>query len=64
MAAAGIVFGAHGVSHRLMSQLSDEEQEAEAMGSRRAEIEARLGYTPRAFCYPNGDWDYRAAITP
>ena len=37
MAAAGIVFGAHGVSHRLMSQLSDEEQEAEAMGSRRAD---------------------------
>lgn len=54
MAAHGIQYGAHGVSHRILTTLSPEEVEAEAVGARRA-IEERLGTPVHVFLCPNGD---------
>jgi peptidoglycan/xylan/chitin deacetylase (PgdA/CDA1 family) len=59
MAAAGMEFGSHGLSHRHMPQLSDEELRQELLDSRRL-IEARLG-SCAMLAYPFGDWDRRVA---
>lgn len=73
MSAAGISFGSHSVSHRILPALSKEEIRLEAVES----WETLSGQSVRAvpvFCYPNGDWSdevercvaaagYRAATT-
>jgi len=63
MAAAGIVFGAHGVTHRLMTAIGLDEVRRE-LGEARATIAATLGDTPRTVSYPNGNWnaDVAAAV--
>lgn len=58
MAGDGISFGAHTVTHPLLTFEQDETVERELADSRRA-IEERLGRPARAFAYPNGDWDER-----
>lgn len=58
MAGDGISFGAHTVTHPLLTFEQDETVERELADSRRA-IEERLGRPARAFAYPNGDWDDR-----
>jgi peptidoglycan/xylan/chitin deacetylase (PgdA/CDA1 family) len=58
MAGDGISFGAHTVSHPLLTFEQDETVERELTESRRA-IEEQLGKPARAFAYPNGDWDER-----
>lgn len=53
MSRAGIAFGAHGVNHRLLTQVGDEEVEAEIGGSREA-LAGRFPGTVPTFSYPNG----------
>jgi peptidoglycan/xylan/chitin deacetylase (PgdA/CDA1 family) len=57
----GISFGAHTLSHPILSLLDDEEIKKEVHESKRL-IEARLGHGIGAFAYPNGkarDFDRR-----
>jgi peptidoglycan/xylan/chitin deacetylase (PgdA/CDA1 family) len=58
MASDGISFGAHTVTHPLLTFEQDETVERELVESRRA-IEEQLGRPACAFAYPNGDWDER-----
>ncbi|MBD3371945.1 MAG: polysaccharide deacetylase family protein [Candidatus Coatesbacteria bacterium] len=59
MAADGLVrFGSHGVSHRDLTALPDDELERELVESREA-IARELGYLPECFCYPFGRHDAR-----
>lgn len=73
MSAAGIAFGSHSVSHRLLPALSKEEIRQEAVESWET-LSRQSIQTVRVFCYPNGDWSdevkecvqaagYRAATT-
>jgi peptidoglycan/xylan/chitin deacetylase (PgdA/CDA1 family) len=55
----GFAFGSHGVTHRRLSSLGDDEVLREVAGSRR-DLEALLGRPVRHFCYPYGDYDGRA----
>ena len=54
----GIDFGSHGCSHRIMSGLSESENERELTESKRI-IEKKLGSGIDLFSYPNGDYDDR-----
>ena len=56
MARDGVSFGAHGVTHRLLTTLSAPEVQAEVTGSR-DEIARRLDTDVTAFCYPSGEWN-------
>ena len=58
MAAAGIRFGAHTVSHPSLPELSEREAEAEIRESKRA-LEDRLGVPCTLFAYPFGHVDRR-----
>ncbi len=73
MSAAGIDFGSHSVSHRLLPSLSKEEMRQEAVESWEVLLRHSIRTVP-VFCYPNGDWSdevqgcvqaagYRAATT-
>ena len=53
MHAAGMEFGAHTVTHPVMSRLTEEELEEEVLGCREA-IAEHVGERPRVFCYPTG----------
>lgn len=53
-AASGIEIGSHGMSHRILTRIPDEEARREIGDSRRT-IGERLGTAPRLFAYPNGD---------
>jgi peptidoglycan/xylan/chitin deacetylase (PgdA/CDA1 family) len=55
MAAAGIRFGAHGVTHRILSTLPVPVAAREVAESRAA-VAAGLGGPVSGFCYPNGGW--------
>jgi peptidoglycan/xylan/chitin deacetylase (PgdA/CDA1 family) len=48
-------FGAHTVTHPLLSTLSNDEQFAEILGSRQ-QLEEIIGKPVRTFCYPTGDY--------
>lgn len=72
LAAGGVEFGSHSVSHPDFSALPAGDVDAEAADSKR-EIAERTGRTPEFFCYPYGRWSpaardviakhYRAACT-
>lgn len=62
MAAGGISFGGHGVTHRLLTTLSAPEAEAEVRGARAA-LERELPGHAIAFCYPNGNWSEGVAAS-
>ena len=53
MAEWGVEFGAHTVTHPILSTLPPERQEEEIRGSIET-IERRLGVRPKVFAYPNG----------
>lgn len=55
MSAAGIVFGSHSVSHRLLPTLSKEEIQQEVVDSW-DELSRHSIRTVPVFCYPNGDY--------
>jgi peptidoglycan/xylan/chitin deacetylase (PgdA/CDA1 family) len=57
--AAGIAVENHTWSHPLLDQCSEETIEAEVTRAHRW-LEEKLGRPPRAFAYPNGNWDRRA----
>jgi peptidoglycan/xylan/chitin deacetylase (PgdA/CDA1 family) len=60
VAAGGIEVGAHTVSHRKLTELTDEELREEVGAA--AAILAGVGLPrPRAFSYPYGHWDGRVA---
>jgi peptidoglycan/xylan/chitin deacetylase (PgdA/CDA1 family) len=62
MAHAGMDFGAHTITHPILSRVSREEAWREIDGSRR-ELGAALGRAPEGFAYPNGmPGDYDAEI--
>jgi len=54
MAAGGVSFGAHGVSHAILTNVSREQSEKEISQSK-AEIETRVSKQVSAFSYPNGN---------
>ncbi|WKZ32624.1 MAG: polysaccharide deacetylase family protein [Thermodesulfobacteriota bacterium] len=56
MMSSGIVFGAHGVSHNLLTIIPAAEADSEIVESRRM-IEKKTGRAPDSFSYPNGDFD-------
>lgn len=58
MAEAGVHFGSHSCSHRLLTMLQDEEVVMEAARSFRCLKERGVSPVP-VFCYPNGDYDPR-----
>jgi hypothetical protein len=60
MAADGISFGGHGVTHRLLTTLTPAEAEAEVRGSYAA-LERELPGHAISFCYPNGNWNQPVA---
>jgi peptidoglycan/xylan/chitin deacetylase (PgdA/CDA1 family) len=56
MAAAGIAFGAHGVTHRILSTLPVPVAAGEVAASRAA-VGAGVDGPVSSFCYPNGGWN-------
>ena len=58
MAHNGIEFGAHTVSHTLLTFEDDETVQRELRKAKQ-DLEEKLAVTARAFAYPNGDWDER-----
>jgi len=73
MSAAGVSFGSHSATHRILTHLDATQARAEIEGSW-AELRARPVSAVPVFCYPNGDWSaslaeivaaagYEAAVT-
>ena len=56
----GIEIANHTLSHPILTRCTDETVELEITSAHEALRDA-LGHPPRAFAYPNGDWDPRAA---
>jgi peptidoglycan/xylan/chitin deacetylase (PgdA/CDA1 family) len=56
---AGIAVGNHTLTHPCLPRCSDEQVRSEVVEAHRLLSDA-LGHPPRAFAYPNGDWDGRA----
>lgn len=52
----GVEIGSHGMSHQLLTRLTEEEARAEIVDSR-IRIGEMLGREPRSIAYPNGDRD-------
>lgn len=55
MSAAGVSFGSHSATHRILTQLDSIEVRHEIDGSWKALREKPVATVP-VFCYPNGDW--------
>lgn len=73
MSDAGVSFGSHSVTHRILTKLHGDDVMREAVDSWSALTQRSIRLVP-VFCYPNGDWSeevkgcvqaagYRAAIT-
>jgi peptidoglycan/xylan/chitin deacetylase (PgdA/CDA1 family) len=56
--AAGVSFGSHTLSHRHLTELSDQEVRTE-LGESRARLAELLETPCRTLAYPYGDWDLR-----
>ncbi len=56
MAAAGIAFGGHGATHRILTNIAAADVSGEVETSKRR-IESELESSPLVFSYPNGDWN-------
>jgi peptidoglycan/xylan/chitin deacetylase (PgdA/CDA1 family) len=56
MAAHGIQFGSHTLTHPLLTRVPHDEARRQIIDSRRA-LEDRLGGAVDLFCYPRGDFD-------
>jgi peptidoglycan/xylan/chitin deacetylase (PgdA/CDA1 family) len=61
LAADGIEFGAHTVTHPILPRVSDERALCREIEGSRKRIEQELQSSVSHFSYPNGDWDSRAA---
>jgi peptidoglycan/xylan/chitin deacetylase (PgdA/CDA1 family) len=57
--AGGISIGNHTNTHPCLPQCSRTKVEAEIRDAHSV-LEFALGHPPKAFAYPNGDWDHRA----
>ncbi len=60
LAREGHEIGSHSMSHALLPQC-DERALRDEVGRSRSRIEGEIGAPVASFCYPNGDWDRRAA---
>jgi peptidoglycan/xylan/chitin deacetylase (PgdA/CDA1 family) len=60
MSAAGVTFGSHSATHRILTQLDADEARREIEGSW-ATLRAKSVATVPVFCYPNGDWSAQVA---
>jgi peptidoglycan/xylan/chitin deacetylase (PgdA/CDA1 family) len=60
MSAAGVSFGSHSATHRILTHLDAHEARREIEGSWAA-LRARPIATVPVFCYPNGDWSQEVA---
>lgn len=58
-----VSFGSHGVSHRRLRSLSDEEIRAELVNSKKR-LEEKLGRPVTAFCYPYGAGGFDKRVRP
>jgi peptidoglycan/xylan/chitin deacetylase (PgdA/CDA1 family) len=56
LAEEGFTFGAHSVSHPVLTELSASDLERELVQSR-SEVESRTGRKSEFFCYPYGRWN-------
>jgi peptidoglycan/xylan/chitin deacetylase (PgdA/CDA1 family) len=56
MAAAGITFGGHGATHRILTNIPAADVSGEVESSKRR-IESELETSPLVFSYPNGGWN-------
>ena len=61
MAANGIEFGAHTVTHPILPRVDDEESLRREIRGCRQRLEQELQAPVVHFSYPNGDWDPRVA---
>jgi peptidoglycan/xylan/chitin deacetylase (PgdA/CDA1 family) len=55
MSAAGVSFGSHSVTHKILTKLSGDELAGEVKKSRAMLRDQSINDIP-VFCYPNGDW--------
>ena len=55
MSSAGVSFGSHSATHRILTHLDPHEVHREVDGSLKALRERPVATVP-VFCYPNGDW--------
>ena len=73
MSRAGISFGSHSMTHKILTTVSNEELQQELLGSWDT-LRRHLDHVLPVFCYPNGNWDeaigqavaaagYEAAVT-
>jgi peptidoglycan/xylan/chitin deacetylase (PgdA/CDA1 family) len=60
MSAAGVSFGSHSATHRILTHLDPSEARKEIEGSW-ATLRAKPIATVPVFCYPNGDWSAQVA---
>jgi peptidoglycan/xylan/chitin deacetylase (PgdA/CDA1 family) len=56
----GISFGSHSVHHHILTGITHEELEEEIRLSRET-ISAHIGFSPKIFCYPNGNYSDQIA---
>jgi peptidoglycan/xylan/chitin deacetylase (PgdA/CDA1 family) len=56
MSRAGIAFGSHAATHRILTRLSDAEIREEVTGSLETLRREPVNWVP-VFCYPNGDYN-------
>jgi len=60
MSAAGVSFGSHSATHRILTLLDTNEVRREVEGSWKTLKEQPIATVP-VFCYPNGDWSAEVA---
>jgi peptidoglycan/xylan/chitin deacetylase (PgdA/CDA1 family) len=60
MSAAGVSFGSHSATHRILTHLAADEARQEIEGSW-ATLRTKPITTVPVFCYPNGDWSAEVA---
>lgn len=61
MSSEGITFGAHGLTHAILTRVSSGEKQREIAGSRE-QLNASGFARSDIFSYPNGDWDEETAV--
>jgi peptidoglycan/xylan/chitin deacetylase (PgdA/CDA1 family) len=59
MAADGIEFGAHTLTHPILPRIEDSDELFREVQGSKAALERELQTAIVHFCYPNGDWDAR-----
>ena len=53
-----VEFGSHGCTHYLLTTIKDKKKLENEIINSKKKIAQIVGYEPRFFCYPNGEYDY------